>query len=137
MGQTKLIAQLSLGDLKGIGPLGGENEYLGNVFNAGGAFVAVFSTVIGLLTVIAIIWFVFVFFTGAISWLASGGDKTKTQNAQKQITNGIIGLILVISALFIITAIGEIAGIDITNMVNFIIKLGPPSAPILPDYFDQ
>jgi hypothetical protein len=118
----------NLGILRGIGLLGGENDQkpLTSQHAAAGIFVDVLSAIIGVMTVIAFIWFIFVFLVGAISWLASGGDKTKIQNAQKQITNGLIGLVIVISAIFLFKLIGSLLGVDITtDLFGFIIDLGP------------
>jgi hypothetical protein len=122
MDQTKLLADASnpLGFFQGLGFLGGDDgadgNFLVNPANAFGTFTQVLSTIIGVITIIGIIWFIFVLFTGAISWLASGGDKTKVQNAQKQITNGLIGLIILFSAIFIVRLIGELFGISITDI---------------------
>jgi hypothetical protein len=83
-------------------------------------FAKVLSSVIGLLTIIASLWFIFLFMSGAVSWLTAGGDKARVQEAQKKITNGIIGLVVVIAAIFIIDLIGTIIGLDILNPVQFI-----------------
>jgi hypothetical protein len=115
-----------LGTLEGIGILGGVGRALTNEITAIGTFVNLLSNIIGVMTIIAIIWFTFVLLTGAIGWLASGGDKTKLQNAQKQITTGIIGLIIVLSATFLIDFIGSLVGIpNILSVAEFIKDLGP------------
>ncbi len=72
------------------------------------------------MTVIAFIWFIFVLFSGAISWISSGGDKQKLQNAQKQITTGTVGLVIVISAIFLIKIIGIVFGFDILDLTTII-----------------
>lgn len=113
-----------LGILEGLGPLG---KLLGltrtDVTPAAQTFTQVLSKAIGIITVIGFIWFLFTIFIGAISWLTSGGEKTKLQNAQKQITNGLIGLVLVISAIFLAKLIGTIFGIDFLDITNIIIGL--------------
>lgn len=117
---------VQLGPLEGIGILGGESWPLTNEITAISTFVNILSNIIGVMTIIAVIWFTFVLFTGAIGWLASGGDKTKLQNAQKQITTGIIGLILVLSATFLIDLIGSLIGIpNILSVAKFIKDLAP------------
>jgi hypothetical protein len=116
----------SLGTFQGVGLFGGEGFDLTRIENAAGLFVTILSSIIGVITIIGFIWFLFVFFVGAISWISSGGDKAKVQNAQKQLTNGIIGLILVISAIFIFQIIGLFFGINPVSDINdLIIKLGP------------
>lgn len=115
---------IELGPLEGIGPLG--SPELTNERTAVGTFITILSSIIGIITIIAIIWFVFVFFIGAISWLSSGGDKTKLQNAQKQITTGIIGLLIVLFATFFINLIGNLIGIpNILSIADFVLKLTP------------
>ncbi len=77
------------------------------------------SSTIGLMTIIAIIWFIFVFFTGAIGIVSSGGDKQALESARKKITTGIIGLVVVVASIFIIKLIGYLIGIpDILNITK-------------------
>jgi len=117
---------IGLGALEGIGILGGEGGGLINEDSAIGTFIKILSNIIGVMTIIALIWFTFVLLTGAIAWLGSGGDKTKLQNAQKQITNGIIGLVIVLVATFLISLIGNLIGIpNILSIAGFIKDLGP------------
>lgn len=117
----------SLGFFEGIGKLGEKMVGLSkeNVSPAAVLFTNFLSKTIGIMTVIAFIWFVFTLFIGAIAWLGSGGDKTKLQNAQKQITNGLIGLLIVISAIFLIKLIGTIFGINILDIGSTIVGLWP------------
>ena len=104
-----LIAQaqngIPLGQLKGFGPLGTPKDSGINTF---ANFI---SSAIGLMTIIAIIWFVFTFFIGAIGIISAGGDKNALEGARKKITTGLIGLVVVIAAIFIIQLIGTLLGI--------------------------
>lgn len=102
---------LQFGDLTGFGPLG-ENQGEGSI-NTFSSFV---SSAIGLMTVVAIIWFVFVFFIGAIGIITAGGDKQALESARKKILSGIIGLVVVIAAIFIVKLIGFLIGIP--NILN-------------------
>jgi len=139
MGQmiNKLALELKLGDFIGIGPLGGQNledptKSTLTAEGAGASALANFiSKFIGIMTVIAFIWFIFALFIGAIGWLTSGGDKAKVQEAQKKITTAIIGLVIVVSAIFLIKIIEVIFGISILEIQDLIINLGqtPTSAP--------
>ena len=98
------------GGFKGFGPLG----------NPEGSGIATFSkflsSTIGLLTIIAIIWFVFVLFSGAIGMIGAGGDKAALESSRKRIMSGLIGLVVVIAGLFILDLIGNIIGIP--NILN-------------------
>lgn len=116
--EIKSIAALNLGNLQGIGPLGKTNPA-----QSISQLTQIFSLVIGILTIIASIWFLFNLLSGAISLIGSGGDKTKVQEAQKRITNSLIGLVLVIVSVFIIQIIGEIIGIDILDLNSLINRL--------------
>lgn len=120
-----LIAQgeETIGDpLGGFGPLGLEGG------DAPSVFANIISGAIGLLTIIAGIYFIFVLITGAISWLSAGGDKGAVENARKRITSGLIGLIVVVSAIFIVRLIATLLGIEaILDPAAFInnFSLGP------------
>lgn len=108
-----LLTQVQIapeGGLKGIGTLGSPSG------NGIGAFSTFISGVIAVLTVIAIIWFIFTFITGAISIISSGGDKQALESARKKITTGIIGLIVVLVAIIAVGLIGKVLGIP--NILN-------------------
>jgi uncharacterized membrane protein len=107
---NKLAIEIPLGDpLKGFGILGLEQ---GDAQGAPGVFNAFMSTIIGLLTIIASIWFIFLFITGAIGYMTAGGDKGKIESSSKKMVNGIIGLFIVIAAIFIINLVGYIFGLQ-------------------------
>jgi hypothetical protein len=75
--------------------------------------------VVGVMTIIAVIWAVFTIITGAIGIISSGGDKQALENARKKITTGIIGLIIVLVSLSLIELIAYLLGIkDILNIQN-------------------
>lgn len=99
-----------------LGPPGGYKGFgnLGNPGSLGGAttlFNTTLSSVIGVLTVVAFIWFTFQVILGAIGIVSSGGDKAALERARKQITTGIIGVIVVVSAIFIVDLIGTLLGV--------------------------
>jgi hypothetical protein len=120
-----LLAQKEypLGDqLRGIGPIG---DFIADkdVAGAAGIFNKVLSVIIGVMTVAAGLWFLFQFFIGAFTWLTSGGDKVALENARKKITNAIIGLVIVVAAIFLIDLIGNIIGLDILSPSKFLIDI--------------
>lgn len=120
----KLLAQtpVNLGTFEGLGPLGTPSATQADP--GASALTNFISKAIGIMTIVAFIWFIFQLFIGAISWLGSGGDKAKLQEAQKKITTAVIGLVIVISAIFLTKIIGAIFGIDILDLTNFITTLG-------------
>lgn len=122
---NKLIAQAGekIGaPLEGIGPLGLEGK---NSAGAGTIFNNILSSAIGLITIIGAIWFVIVLFSGALGIMTAGGDKAKVESAQKRITSGLIGLVVLIAGVFLIDLIGKLLGFgDILNPGDFINKIG-------------
>ena len=94
------------GGFKGFGPLGLEGGE-----SAPEVFTKFLSSAIGLITIIAIIWFVILMIMGAIGIMGSGGDKAALETARKRITTGVIGLVVVVAALFIVQLIGRLIGI--------------------------
>lgn len=104
----KLAADIDLGTLSGFGPLGNPDVAQGGI----GTFTKFISSVIGLMTIVAILWFIFVLVTGAIAWIGAGGDKAALETAKKKITTGLIGLIVTIAAVFVIQLIGKLIGME-------------------------
>lgn len=109
------------GGFKGFGPLGLEGK---EAFEADIIFTKFLSSTIGLMSIIAIIWFIFLLITGGYGYMTAGGDKAKIEKAQKTITNGIVGLAITVFAIFIVKFIGSLLGIDfilnITSMLGVI-----------------
>lgn len=78
-----------------------------------GSFALIISNVIGLMTVIAGIWFVFQFLIAGYKWMSSVGDKGKLQEAQNHILHAVIGLIIAVSAYAIVNIVSATLGIDL------------------------
>lgn len=78
---------------------------------------SIISTTIGLLTVLGAIYFMYVLVTGAIGIISSGGDKGAYEDARKKITMGVIGLVVVVAAIFIMRLVATFLGIpDILDL---------------------
>lgn len=110
--KNNLITQINLFEgngFQGFGPLGLETA---NATDADKVFVNFISSAIGLITLIAIIWFIFIFITGAIGFISASGDKAAIETAQKKIMNGIIGLAVVVLGIFVVRFIGALLGIS-------------------------
>lgn len=86
-------------------------------------FNSVLSLIIGIISIIGGIWFVFILVTGAVSLITSEGDKAAVESARKKITTGAIGLVVVIASIFIIDIFGTILGFNILNPAEFISSL--------------
>ena len=120
-----LLADIPLspgGGFKGKGPLGLEGR---DASQAPDVFNKFFSMFIGVITIVSFISFIILFISGAVALMTAGGDKQKLETARSRITTAIIGLVIVISAMFIIDLVGSLFGIDdILNPGSFIEKLG-------------
>ena len=105
-----LIAQQVIpdsGEIRGFGEYGLEDRLASGAPTIFNSFL---SSIIGLLTLIAGIWFFFVLLTGAIMWIGAGGDKAKVMEARQRITMGLIGIAVVVAALFIADIVGGLLG---------------------------
>lgn len=127
----KLLAQAKLGTLQGLGTLG----TITDTSSAFTKFINVFSTALGVLTISGGIWFVIQILIGAFQWLASGGEKQALQNAQKRLSNAILGLFVVVFSYALISIVGLIFGINIlepfkwlgfTSISNSVYQYTPP-----------
>lgn len=109
---------------RGIGPLGLENDIAG--FGAKFIFANFLSATIGIITLVGFIWFIVIFFTGAIGIIASGGDKAKFAEARTKLTTGLIGLIVLIAGVFLVQLVGDLLGLgNILDIVAAINRLIP------------
>ena len=79
-----------------------------------GTVLSVVLRLVGLGTLIMIL-------VGGFKYLTSGGDPKNTEAAQQTITYGIIGLVLAISAWFIINAISSFTGNP--DILNFTVGI--------------
>ena len=74
------------------------------------------SGLIRLILVIASLVFFFILVVGGITWIASGGDKAKTEEARNRITAALVGLVIVFAAWAIVQLINVFFGIDIFSL---------------------
>jgi len=86
----------------------GQFADLGNITIGG-----IVSALIKLILIIAALVFFFILVIGGIRWIVSGGDKAGTEAARAQITNALIGLVIVFAAWAILQMIRIFFGIDI------------------------
>lgn len=116
----KVFADENLGTIGGLG-LGPFGAIGGAIYGtgAGGAtgalmkVTAAISSVIGIMTVAAGIWFLFQFLIGGFFWMSSGGDKTKLHEARERLTNAFIGLLIVVAGWSVLALAGQFIGYDI------------------------
>lgn len=101
-----------------LGTIGGDKlGPFAKGFSSGGDALAAItrgiSSVIGLMTVTAGIWFIFQFLTGGFYWISAGGDKNKLHEARERITNAGIGLVIVVAGWSLLAIAGQFFGWDI------------------------
>jgi len=90
----------------------------------GPAIVTAISSIIGFLTLVAVIWFMFQLMISGISWITAGGDKAKLTEARDRLTNAFIGLIIVVAGWALLSLVGIFFGwTDITNPANILSKI--------------
>lgn len=99
---------ITVGQIKGpgTGPLANPGANSGTLF---GNFL---SGAIGVLTIIAAIWFLFKIVLGGMAIINSDGDQKAVETARGSITYGVVGLVVIISATFIVGIVGYLLGID-------------------------
>lgn len=111
-----------------IGPVEGEGFWQTipkDIAAAGAIFSKLASTILAILTIVAGLLVFLQLVTGALGWITSGGDKAGNEKARSQITNAVIGLVIIIAAWSIIYLIGGILGLDILNPQKLLPKLSP------------
>ena len=108
-------------------PLPGRINGIGPLVESSGAtsrLAQITSSAIGLITVIAFVYFMFILISGAIGVISAGGDKGKLEDARSRITNGVIGVVIVVAGMFIVDLIARLLGIqgilNIEQMISII-----------------
>lgn len=117
---SSILAAEGLGCGEGFGPIA---EFLCGISSnpeTGGAVVgerlnSLLSGILGFLTIVASLYFAFQFIMAGFQYISAGGDKAKTEEAQKKITNSLIGIILVVGAWVILGVIGAMLGLKILD----------------------
>jgi hypothetical protein len=77
-----------------------------------------FSSIIGGIMVVAVLLVLFFLIWGAIEWITAGGDQSKIQKGRDKIVQSIIGIIVLSSALAILSVLQLFLGIEIIGGLN-------------------
>lgn len=113
-----------IGGQDGFGPWGDMGTK--TIGEATGTFNKILSNVIGVMTIIAGLWFIFQFIIGGYGYMTAGEEPQKMGNATKKITSSLIGLVVIVAAYAVISLVGSILGFtDILKPQNIIKDLGP------------
>lgn len=108
-------ADITTGPIRGIGDFGFEGIAVVTGDATSTQFGTILSSVVTVLTVVGGLAFVIFFTLGGLKWLTAGGDKAKVSEAQTQMTQGVIGLVAMVAALFVTGIVGGVLGIDFLN----------------------
>lgn len=101
-----------IGGKEGFGPWGNLGEIGTTIGTAAGAFTSILSRIIGVMTIVAGLWFIFSFIIGAYGFLTAGGDSKKMGEAASKITSALIGLVVIVAAYALISLIGKLLGFE-------------------------
>jgi len=88
-----------------------------------GSLSNVLSNIIGFITFVAGIAFIMYFMIGAINWITSAGDTSKSQKARSTLTNALIGLAITVLAYPIASVLGSLFGVSFTSPAELINSL--------------
>ena len=107
-----IAAPIYAADTINIAPKSGSSlEGLSNL-TAGG----IISGAISLVLILVALVFFFILVIGGLKWITSGGDEKKVAAARAQITNALIGLVIVFAAWAIMSLLGTVFGINLTSL---------------------
>ena len=99
---------------------------------AADAFDWILSVALGGFTLVAAIYFLFSLAVAAFTWMGAAGDTSKVEKARNSITNGLIGLVILVAVYAIAGIVGTMLGIDILNPGELLLELDPTTQHIIP-----
>lgn len=128
-----LIAQAADGNLGTFEPPSAPFGFKADTPNPDDAAVSVLERIIsvglGGITIVAALYFLFVFVMAAFQWISSAGDSGKIQTARDSMINGLIGMLIIVTTYAIMGVIGSVLGLDILNVGTLLRQLAPNVAP--------
>jgi len=86
---------------------------------------SVISQFLGVVTVVAGIFLIFYFVTGALNWITAAGDTGKIEKARSAMIQSVSGMVLVVAAYGVIGIIGNFLGISILNPAQALMSIIP------------
>jgi hypothetical protein len=122
MNSRLLADSVPLGTIQGSGNFL-PSEVPGGSGTGADQIESLISMVIGFLTIVAGLAFLIYFVIGALSWVTAGSDAKKAETAKSNMTNGAIGMIVVVAAYSIAWIVGKVLGINILNPAETINNL--------------
>lgn len=86
-------------------------------------FAKFFSSLVGIMLVLAALWAFMNLLQGGLEWISSSGDKSKLETAQGRITNAILGLFITFAIWAFYIIILQFLGLSPIGGGKFEIKL--------------
>jgi hypothetical protein len=123
-----LAVEKELGQFEGIGrfiPITQEGGPGVGPESAPQMLETIMSVVVGFLTILSGLYFFVMFIIGGLGWASAGGDSGKVEAAKNRMTNGVIGLIIVVAAYSVIYIVGKVLGFSILEPAAELVKIGP------------
>ena len=110
----KLLAYSVGYTLSGAGIVPTSNE------DATTKFETYVSNIIGILTIVAVIFFIIQIIFAGYGFLSSEGDEKKMETNRSRLTNGVLGLFIVVVAVGIGSLIAKLTGLENPLDINLI-----------------
>ncbi len=80
------------------------------------------SIIIGVLTLLAFVYFIFQLILSGYMFLSSEGDKGKVEIARNRMSQGVIGLIVIVASIFLVGTLGKILGLNNILSIDSVLK---------------
>lgn len=85
----------------------------------------IISQIIGVLTIIAVVYFAIQIIMAGYAYLTTDGDEKKMESARKRLTEGVLGLVIVVVAVGLGSLLATLAGInDPLNLEKLFTNMG-------------
>jgi hypothetical protein len=107
----KLLAQgtplgtIGSGNSGELGPFAGKS-----LSSPLGVLLDYVSSIVGVMTIFASIWFLFQILYSGYEWISAGGDTKKVASARDRITHAFMGLVIVVGAWSLLAVAGQFFG---------------------------
>jgi hypothetical protein len=100
---------------EGLGPFGDIGAFSDKYLAATGIINGI-SSLIGFLTIVGAIWFLFQILFAGYQWITAGGETKKLTEARDRIVHAFIGLVIVIAAWSLLAVVGQFFGFN--SLIN-------------------
>lgn len=90
-----------------------------------GSLETYMSDIIGIITILAALFFIVYAFLAAFEWVTAGGESGKIEKAKNRFIWGTLGLVLIVASYAIVGLIGSLIGISILSPGEMIQQIVP------------